>query len=337
MPAVEWDDDALRLLRRIYALIKQICAQQAVPMVAKLANEAKLQVALVLALNGETLGSADQPANATDPDDAEVARFNAAVRDIRDDLVPVQAHGIIELRNLVLAKSPALDNSDRMDAAIAVFTDMVKSSDSYIYLNAIRGLSALADAHGRRFVPALATMYASTAPLDEHLRVGEALLQSIQRAGPMFADYAADVVPYLLAVIHPTGDSSLAEESSEPVIRVHSALSILSVVAQACPLALQKWIAEVSSTLDGMLLLPDSAMAPVLRRSAVVFWVSLLRGYGDQLLSLIDAHTLKLAYRALRRVGESDTDEMTRMHALVGIDELDDVMKGQLNISSNYL
>ncbi|KAJ2811814.1 hypothetical protein H4S07_001817 [Coemansia furcata] len=337
MPAVEWDADALRLLRRIYALIKQICAQQAVPMVAKLANEAKLQVALVLALNGETLGSADQPASATEPDDAEVARFNAAVRDIRDDLVPVQAHGIIELRNLVLAKSPALDNTDRMDAAIAVFTDMVKCSDSYIYLNAIRGLSALADAHGRRFVPALATMYASTAPLDEHLRVGEALLQSIQRAGPMFADYAADVVPHLLTAIHPTADSSLTEESSEPVVRVHSALSILSVVAQACPLALQKWIAEISSTLDGMLLLPDSAIAPVLRRSAVVFWVSLLRGYGDRLLNLVDPHTLKLAYRALRRVGESDTDEMTRMHALVGIDELDDVMKGQLNISSNYL
>ncbi|KAJ2859069.1 hypothetical protein GGH94_006307 [Coemansia aciculifera] len=339
MPAIEWDADALRLLRRIYTQIKHICAQQAVPMVAKMAGEIKLQVALVLALNGEASDN-DQSANMSSgaSEDAEVVRFNAAVRDVRDDLVPVQAHGIIELRNMVLSKSSALNSTDRMDAAIAIFTDMVRSPDSYIYLNAIRGLSSLADAHGRRFVPALAEMYTSSVPLEECLRIGEALLQSVQRAGPMLADYASDVVPRLLAAIHPAADVSLVDESSESVVRVHSALSILSAVAQACPLALQKWIAEITSTLEGMLLLSDTAMAPVLRRAAVVFWVSLLRGYGDRLLRLVDSHTLRTAYRSLRRVGESDSDEMTRLHALVGIDELDDLMKGQLtNITSNIL
>ncbi|KAJ2460193.1 hypothetical protein GGF42_000996 [Coemansia sp. RSA 2424] len=343
MPAIEWDDDALRLLRRIYTQIKHISVQKTVPMVAKLASETKLQVALVLALHGET--SSNEPAvAASDSDGVEVARFNAAVRDVRDDLVPVQAHGIIELRNMVLAKSPALLSAERMDAAIAIFTDMVRSPDSYIYLNAIRGLSSLADAHGRRFVPVLAEMYISSSlSLEERLRVGEALLQSVQRAGPMLADYASDVVPRLLAAVHPndasSAPSSLAdEESSEPVVLVHSALSILSAVAQACPLALQKWIAEITSTLDGMLLLPDSAIAPVLRRAAVVFWVSLLRGYGDRLLQLVDAHTLRSAYRSLRRVGESDSDELTRLHALVGIEELDELMKDQLSSAkTNYL
>ncbi|KAJ2875385.1 hypothetical protein H4R27_006417 [Coemansia aciculifera] len=181
-------------------------------------------------------------------------------------------------------------------------------------------------------------MYTSSVPLEECLRIGEVLLQSVQRAGPMLADYASDVVPRLLAAIHPAADVSLVDESSESVVRVHSALSILSAVAQACPLALQKWIAEITSTLEGMLLLSDTAMAPVLRRAAVVFWVSLLRGYGDRLLRLVDSHTLRTAYRSLRRVGESDSDEMTRLHALVGIDELDDLMKGQLtNITSNIL
>ncbi|KAJ2461570.1 hypothetical protein GGF42_000104 [Coemansia sp. RSA 2424] len=336
MPAIEWDDDALRLLRRIYTQIKQISVQKTVPMVAKLASETKLQVALVLALHGET-SSSEPTVVASDNDGVEVARFNAAVRDVRDDLVPVQAHGIIELRNMVLAKSPALLSAERMDAAIAIFTDMVRSPDSYIYLNAIRGLSSLADAHGRRFVPVLAEMYTSSSmSLEERLRVGEALLQSVQRAGPMLADYASDVVPRLLAAVHPNDVSSASslladEESSEPVVLVHSALSILSAVAQACPLALQKWIAEIASTLDGMLLLPDSAIAPVLRRAAVVFWVSLLRGYGDRLLRLVDAHTLRSAYRSLRRVGESDSDELTRLHALVGIEELDELMKDQLS------
>ncbi|KAJ2728367.1 hypothetical protein IW152_005996 [Coemansia sp. BCRC 34962] len=340
MPAIEWGEDALRLLRRIYTQITQICTQQWVPMVAKMAGEVKLQVALVLALHSEAPGK-DQSAKsgAGTEEDSEVVRFNAAVRDVHDDLVPVQAHGIIELRNMVLSKSPALNNTDRMDATIAVFTDMVKCADSYIYLNAIRGLSSLADAHGRRFVPALAEMYVKDGvSLEERLRVGEALLQSVQRAGLMLADYADDLVPRLVTAIHPAANVSLVEESSEGVVCVHSALSILSAVAQACPLALQKWIAEIASTLDGLLLLSDNVAAPVLRRAAVVFWVSLLRGYGDRLLKLVDMHILRAAYRSLRRVGESDSDEMTRLHALVGIGELDDLMKGQLaSISSNIL
>ncbi|KAJ2910554.1 hypothetical protein GGI21_000755 [Coemansia aciculifera] len=348
MPAIEWNDDALRLLRRIYVQIKQICEQKAVPMVAKLASETKLQVALVLALHGETMTSStstDDSASHLESDNSEVVRFNAAVRDVRDDLVPVQAHGIIELRNMVLAKSPALlQNTERMDAVIAIFTDMVRSPDSYIYLNAIRGLAALADAHGRRFVPVLAEMYTATTHdgdsvfMEERLRIGEALLQSIQRAGPMLADYAADVVPRLLAAIHSNNDDKVAlltgEESSEPIVLVHSALSILSAIAQACPLALQPWIVEITATLDGMLLLPDTAIAPVLRRAAVVFWVSLLRGYGDRLLQLVDGHVLRSAYRSLRRVADSDSDELTRLHASVGIEELDDLMREQI---SNYL
>ncbi|KAJ2416438.1 hypothetical protein GGI10_000975 [Coemansia sp. RSA 2530] len=340
IPAIEWSEDALRLLRRIYTQIIHISAQQSVPMAAKMAGEVKLQVALVLALHGEASGK-DQSANAgaDTGEDAEVVRFNAAVRDVRDDLVPVQAHGIIELRNMVLSKSPALNNTDRMDAAIAVFTDMVKCPDSYIYLNAIRGLSSLADAHGRRFVPVLAEMYAKDGvSLEERLRVGEALLQSVQRAGPMLADYADGLVPRLVSAIHPSIGTLLADENSEDVVGVHSALSILSAVAQACPLALQRWIAEIATTLDGLLLLSDVVVAPVLRRAAVVFWVSLLRGYGDRLMQLVDMHILRAAYRTLRRVEESDSDEMTRLHALVGIGELDDLMKGQLaSISSNFL
>ncbi|KAI8321084.1 hypothetical protein GQ54DRAFT_245583, partial [Martensiomyces pterosporus] len=117
----------------------------------------------------------------------EVQRFNAALRDANDDMIPVRAHGIVELRNMVLAKSPALQSSgDRMDATINVFVQMVQSSDSFIYLNAVRGLSALADVHGQKFVARLVAMYCQPElSLDERVRVGEALLQTALRAGEM--------------------------------------------------------------------------------------------------------------------------------------------------------
>ncbi|KAJ2741584.1 hypothetical protein GGI20_005087 [Coemansia sp. BCRC 34301] len=328
MPPIVWDEVALGLLRRIYAQAKRLAEDSAVSaVVAKQASSAKLQIALVLALHGETPSSKEPAAAAFEPDSVDVTRFNTAIRDVRSDLVPVQAHGIIELRNMVLAKSPALVSTERLDAVIAVFTEMARSPDSYIYLNAIRGLAAMADAHGSRFVPLLAQMYTDQeVPLEDRLRVGEALQMTISRAGPTLAQYAEHVVPRLLAAI----DFSADEEE----VVTHSALAVLAAVARACPLALQKWIAEIASTIDTILML--SAAPPVVRRAAVVVWVDLLRGYGDRLLRLIDAHVLRDAYRSLRRVAESDEDELARLHAMQGIEELDDVMKGQ-SIEPNYL
>ncbi|PIA19778.1 hypothetical protein COEREDRAFT_20225, partial [Coemansia reversa NRRL 1564] len=117
-------------------------------------------------------------------------RFNNALRDAHSELVPIKAHGIIELRNMVISKSTALHNTERMDAVISVFVKMVRETDSFLYLNAIRGLSALADHQGHRFIPQLVDMYTdSTCTIDQRLRVGESLQQSIVRAGQMLGEY----------------------------------------------------------------------------------------------------------------------------------------------------
>ncbi|KAJ2007415.1 hypothetical protein H4R26_000795 [Coemansia thaxteri] len=356
LPQIEWGADSLRLLRGIYAQVKRIesaaaagSADSGGGAVGKLAGEVKMQVALVLALHGQQLSAATaaEPGGSSESlrDSADVARFNAAVRDVRDDLIPVQAHGIIELRNMVLDRSSALTScNERMDAVVGVFTDALRSSDSYLYLNAVRGLAALADAHGGRFMPRLASMYAGSngMPLDERLRVGEALLQSVRRAGPMLAAYAHDVVPPLVSALEarqeppppPTNsepliglDSALADESGDATVRMHSALAIVSAAAQAAPLALHPWMSRLAAALDGLLLRPDSLVAPVLRRAAVVFWVSLVRGYDGRRLDLADGGVLRSAWRTLRRVCDSDSDEITRLQALVALEEIDGMMK----------
>ncbi|KAJ2861203.1 hypothetical protein GGI22_002513, partial [Coemansia erecta] len=277
------DAPSLKLLRTIHGQIKQISKdKRVVRAVAQIATAVQMQVTLVLALQGEDVSAAKAPVSETEAaaTGADVPRFNAALRDAHDDLVPVQAHGIIELRNMVLAKSRAvLESSERLDAAICVFVDKVKSTDSFVYLNAVRGLSALADAHGRRFIPQLVEMYRNADfQLDEQLRVGEALLQSIQRAGEMLPEYAPLFVPQLLAIVQ-TANTGDGQEAVEVVVRAHSALSILAAAAQTSALALNRWMDLISPTVDGILLLTESG-AVELRRAAVVFWVSLLRGFG---------------------------------------------------------
>ncbi|KAI9505351.1 hypothetical protein BX070DRAFT_189149 [Coemansia spiralis] len=249
-------------------------------------------------------------------------RFNAALRDVRDDLVPVRAHGLIELRNMVLERSPVvLEDSTRLDATISIFIDMLEDADSFVYLNAIRGLSSLADVHGQRFIPRLVGMYTEglgTEGLDTQLRAGEALLQSIQRAGAMLAQYADLFVPRLLQMV------------ALDTVRAHSALSILAAAAQTNALALHRWAGEITAALDALLVAEQKKSEAVLRRAAVMFLVSLLRGYGERLLELADTGVLQTVLRALRRVSESDSDELTRMHALVGVEELDEALKSQL-------
>ncbi|KAJ1719773.1 hypothetical protein LPJ53_005513 [Coemansia erecta] len=343
LPTIVWNGEALRHLRGILAQLKRLESQRASAAVGRLAGEVKLQAVMVLALHGgDKQAAGPKGGDVADAADAEVRRFNAAVRDIRDELVPVRAHGIIELRNMVLAKSSAL-HGDRLDATIGIFIDMAKSADSFVYLNAIRGLSALADAHGRRFIPRLVAMYcgldqedSGALSLDEHVRVGEALLQSVRRAGMMLGEYAALVVPGLLAVVQ-QGDEGRVDE--ERVVRRHSALAILAMCAETCPLALQRWVSEITSTLEDILLVEagSSGDAAVVRRAAVVVWQSLVRGYGERVGRLVEPDELRRIYRVLRRVAEGDSDEITRLQAQIAVADLDELVRGQLLLGQQYL
>ncbi|KAJ2772434.1 hypothetical protein IWQ56_001377, partial [Coemansia nantahalensis] len=244
LPRIEWSSESLQLLRSIQTRVKQLGGTEGVAgaEVAQLCSQVALPIALVLALHGDT-AALPESRSAAPSDDRRVAE---ALRSVRSDLVPVRAHGIIELRNLVLARSPAItENGDNLAAAIAVFVDMVGEDDSFVYLNAIRGLAALADLHLRRFLPQLVDMYtAPAADLDRRLRVGEALLQSVQRAGALLADCAPLLVPPLLAAIASREDSPVA---------VHSALSILAQVAHTYPLALQQWGDHVTAAVHDVL------------------------------------------------------------------------------------
>ncbi|KAJ1834595.1 hypothetical protein LPJ73_007791, partial [Coemansia sp. RSA 2703] len=110
LPKIVWDGEALRHLRGILAQLQRLEAQAASAL-AQMAGEVRVQAVMILALNGGSSGgekSAKDGAEADDAADGEVRRFNAAVRDIRDELAPVRAHGILELRNMVLARSPVL-------------------------------------------------------------------------------------------------------------------------------------------------------------------------------------------------------------------------------------
>jgi hypothetical protein len=69
--------------------------------------------------------------------------FEEALKDINDPLIPVRAHGLIALRRLVLAKDA--HTMKNLNMIINIFQAQLHDEESYIYLGAIRGLSAIGD------------------------------------------------------------------------------------------------------------------------------------------------------------------------------------------------
>ncbi|KAI8052043.1 hypothetical protein BDF22DRAFT_621288, partial [Syncephalis plumigaleata] len=111
-------------------------------------------------------------------------QYEAALRSLQDKVLPVRAYGMVTLRNMILARDPLFDDPTLLENTLHLFISMIQDDDSFIYLNAIKGLSSLTDIHGAHVIRLLMAVYLDTrAQLDHRLRIGEVLLQTIKRCG----------------------------------------------------------------------------------------------------------------------------------------------------------
>lgn len=222
------------LLVVIKASLERHAASSTLPAVRHLCREALLILSLRSASSslhdlGEPSSSPMQDATA-----AALERYQEALRLIADPSVPVRAHGLILLRQLVLPPAqqqrerPSAHPNGRLpDALIPAITDVfvqsIQDSDSYVYLNAVKGLAGMVDGHGRDVLGRLMRVYAKgvasngwtgssvpasvkgkgretdlgagggmdTKDLDTRLRVGEALCGVIERCDGALGRYGA--------------------------------------------------------------------------------------------------------------------------------------------------
>lgn len=196
--------------RRVSAL-----ANAGSPVLSPLAQEAQGILALRRAA---TLGTASETSSAgssrsgakPDPLAASRERYQEALKLLQDPILPVRAQALAILRSLVgsrdafLATDPAL-----LPAILDIFVRAVADDDSFLYLSAVQGLSGMVDSYGRQMVARLAQLYTGDGKperglasgvegeraLDKRLRIGEALVQVIQRAGEAFASLGAHSGP----------------------------------------------------------------------------------------------------------------------------------------------
>lgn len=172
--------------------------------------------------------------------------YQEALKLLQDPILPVRAHGLVLLRRLVSddPKSGG-QNISTFDPALIpaildIFLHAVQDEESYLYLNAVQGLAALASSGGGQAVSRLVSIYVGrddglacqevpAREVEKRLRVGEALLQVIQRCGDAMAAYIDAVLPPLLVRLR---------DRAVPNVLRSSFISILGTVVEAVPLAM---------------------------------------------------------------------------------------------------
>ena len=185
------DAEALPILAVISSHV-EILERHQLASVRTLARNARLLLSIQRAV-----GQNDGAAASDDIRSPTMKLYQEALRCLQDPLLPVRGHGLIILQEVV--KAPDFDRA-LVPAITDIFLQALRDDDSFMYLNAVRGLSSLVDGLGKEILRSLASAYAegidrgtslhlSQEELDRRLRIGEALTQSVKRCGAALSIY----------------------------------------------------------------------------------------------------------------------------------------------------
>ena len=168
--------------------------------VRTLAREARMVLTVRLASASTAVPSGP----AREPEEDRIrSTYQRALKLLQDALLPVRAHGLLLLRELVSTRAGTSPHEvvRALEPAIRdVFLQAVQDDDSYIFLNAVQGLAALTDSFGSEALGGLMGVYAgglqgvgvgalTQQDVDMRLRIGEALGQVIRRCGETLPRY----------------------------------------------------------------------------------------------------------------------------------------------------
>ncbi|KAJ0181977.1 hypothetical protein K1T71_002699 [Dendrolimus kikuchii] len=248
-----------------------------------------------------------------------------AISDVFDDLLPVRAHGIIELTKLIDLKDP--ESLSKKHYIFCVFQEQLKDPDSYIYLAAINGLASLCTHCTEDVLQVLCKEFLQvsnentsidTSDAENNLaklkmKVGDVIVKVTKRIGEM-------------AVVHKTillNTTLCACRDEDPLIRT-SALSNLAEIALVLHYKIGTIIYEVLLCIWSII---ETDKAIECRRAAVMVIASLIKGLGKETLVKLKENLLPI-YRTLKELYKNPTeDPVLKLHAQIALEELNDIVQ----------
>jgi hypothetical protein len=144
--------------------------------------------------------SFDQKSEATSSRVSDLETHRQVLANLASPLPPIQAEGLSLLSRLISESSPVLDIPSTLALLLSLITKTGSdstSNDEFIYLNVIKLIGLLASRHPRTVVKTLVERYADRSEeetLDQRLRIGEALLRTVQGLGGALTGETAKLI-----------------------------------------------------------------------------------------------------------------------------------------------
>ncbi|CAB3250246.1 unnamed protein product [Arctia plantaginis] len=247
-----------------------------------------------------------------------------AITDIFDELLPVKAHGIIELTKLIDNKDA--ETISKKHYIFCIFQEQLRDSDSYLYLAAINGLAALCTLCTedvlhmlcKEFLQisnqgALETKDSQDKIAELRMKIGDIIVKVTKRLGEMAAVHKTILLNTMLC----------ACRDEDPLIRT-SALSNLAEISLVLHYKIGSIIYEVLLCIWSII---ETDKAVECRRAAVMVIASLIKGLGKETLVELKENLLPI-YRTLKSLyRDNNEDSILRLHAQLALEELNDVVK----------
>lgn len=186
--------------------------------------------------------------------------YQKALKLLQDPILPVRAHGLLLLRQLVAqygrSSSDVASAGEALAPAIlSIFMQAVQEDDSYIFLNAVQGLVGMVDTFGKGVLNSLLETYThnltsvhggylTKQEVDTRVRVGEALGQVIRRCGDTLGMHVDVIMPRLISVFR---------ARQAPVVLRASAVALLTQCVKTSFAAVAGYTSQLSAAMIDLL------------------------------------------------------------------------------------
>ncbi|XP_072278694.1 transport and Golgi organization protein 6 homolog isoform X1 [Pyxicephalus adspersus] len=327
--AVELTSTDFKHLKRLLPVLENVSRCHPEPVIQELASDLRVTIATHCAvpLTQGTFGRQEadkmeekQQKTSKDHLTSDMLDIQELLKSATDSDVPTKAAALRTLTRLLEYRHPKV--TEHKEQVMQLFMDNLEQEDSFVYLSAIQGVAVLSGDIPERILPILLAQYVGSASSksktlspETRMKVGEALMRCTRTLGDM-------VIPHRDALIHAFLRGSRDPDSS---LRA-SSLSNLGELCKQLQFSLGPVVHEVSSCLSA--LIRTDSVAEV-RRAAINVVVLLLRGLSSRATEVLRDVLLDL-YRLLKFVVRCETDSVSVLHAQLGLEELDSIMRAFL-------
>ncbi|KAF8767489.1 Transport and Golgi organization protein 6 like protein [Argiope bruennichi] len=238
--------------------------------------------------------------------------YRLCIKDIRSDLVHIKGHGLISLVNLLKERDD--ETVQNKKELLETLMKCLEDEDSYVFLPTIQALSELALIDSELVVPFIINKYQTCEEKAIVLKLGEVLLKICNALGDSSLFLYKDMLLHTFLI---------GTKKDDPQIRA-SSLSNLGQVCMCMKFQITgHWVQEIlNCVLSYLNTDPDLEV----RRCAVMVVYLLLKGVDKDMLKVLE-NEVKTIYTRLRILYDGETDDVTRLHSQLALEEINEIMK----------